>query len=136
MLFSVLRLCFCSGGTWASPPPCWTLTGCALLLQAYQHWYLGLLYSLLAIKSILVDDFTSLANGNIGSVRLSKLTPSEQVVFWGGKVVWAAWFVVLPLTRGSHSVVGLVGLWLLAQAVTGWTLAFMFQVSTGPEAIT
>ena len=76
-----------------------------MLLQAYQHWYLGLLYSLLAIKSILVDDFTSLANGNIGSVRLSKLTPSE---------------------------VGLVGLWLLAQAVTGWTLAFMFQVSSWP----
>ena len=105
---------------------------CALLLQAYQHWYLGLLYSLLAIKSILLDDFTSLAKGNIGSVQLSKLTPSEQAVFWGGKVAWAAWFVVLPLTHGSHCVVGLVGLWLLAQAVTGWTLAFMFQVGSWP----
>ena len=105
---------------------------CALLLQAYQHWYLGLLYSLLAIKSILLDDFTSLAKGNIGSVQLSKLTTSEQAVFWGGKVAWAAWFVVLPLMRGSHCVVGLVGLWLLSQAVTGWTLAFMFQVSSWP----
>lgn len=41
--------------------------------QVYQHVYLAVLYGALAIKSIYVDDFKALAEGSIGSVKLTKL---------------------------------------------------------------
>ncbi len=43
-------------------------------LQAYQHLYLGLLYGLLSVKSVLVDDFQALASGSIGSLQLKRLS--------------------------------------------------------------
>ncbi|KAK9809846.1 hypothetical protein WJX72_000310 [[Myrmecia] bisecta] len=97
--------------------------------QAYQHIYLAFLYGLLAIKSVLLDDFNALAEGSIGSVRLAKLTPGEKAVFWGGKLLWGGYMVVLPGVRSSHSWPLLAACWLLSQFVTGWMLAFMFQVA-------
>ena len=96
--------------------------------QSYQHVYLALLYGLLAIKSVLVDDFTALAEGVIGSVRVKPLTRGEAAVLWGGKALYAAWFLALPALFSGHSWAGLAALWLTAEAVAGWTLAFMFQV--------
>lgn len=43
-------------------------------VQAYQHLYLGLLYGLLSVKSVLVDDFQALASGSIGSLHLKRLS--------------------------------------------------------------
>ena len=90
--------------------------------------YLALLYGLLAIKSVLVDDFTALAEGVIGSVRVKPLTRSEAAILWGGKALYAAWFLALPAVFSGHSWAALAALWLTAEAVAGWTLAFMFQV--------
>lgn len=100
-----------------------------LVVQAYQHIYLGLLYGLLAIKSILLDDFQSISTGSIGPVSISKLTKQEKAIFWGGKLLWLAYFIVLPAVRSHHSWAALAALWLLSEAVTGWILALMFQVS-------
>ena len=100
----------------------------ALGVQSYQHVYLALLYGLLAIKSVLVDDFTALAEGVIGSVRVKPLTRGEAAVLWGGKALYAAWFLALPALYSGHSWGALAVLWLTAEAVAGWTLAFMFQV--------
>jgi len=97
-------------------------------LQSYQHVYLALLYGLLAIKSVLVDDFTALAEGVIGSVRIKPLTRGEAAVLWGGKALYTAWFLALPALYSRHSWGALAVLWLTAEAVAGWTLAFMFQV--------
>ncbi len=99
-----------------------------LCAQSYQHVYLALLYGLLAIKSVLVDDFTALAEGVIGSVRVKPLTRGEAAVLWGGKALYAAWFLALPALCSRHSWTALAALWLTAEAVAGWTLAFMFQV--------
>jgi len=99
-------------------------------LQAYQHIYLGLLYGLLAIKSILLDDFQSISAGSIGPVSISKLTREEKAIFWGGKLLWLAYFIMLPAVRSHHSFAALAALWLLSEAVTGWILALMFQVSS------
>jgi fatty acid desaturase len=97
--------------------------------QAYQHIYLGVLYGLLALKSVLVDDFLALSSGSIGSVSISKLTLREQAVFWGGKVLWLLYFIVLPVMKSHHSWSTLLGLWVLSEMVTGWCLALMFQVA-------
>lgn len=97
--------------------------------QAYQHIYLALLYGLLAIKSIILDDFQSISTGSIGPVSISRLTTQEKTIFWGGKLLWLAYFIVLPVANSHHSWSTLLALWLLSEAVTGWILALMFQVS-------
>nr|ADB81956.1 delta 5 desaturase [Lobosphaera incisa]AEU04699.1 fatty acid delta-5-desaturase [Lobosphaera incisa]AID50177.1 delta-5 fatty acid desaturase [Lobosphaera incisa] len=97
--------------------------------QAYQHIYLAFLYGLLAIKSVLLDDFMALSSGAIGSVKVAKLTPGEKLVFWGGKALWLGYFVLLPVVKSRHSWPLLAACWLLSEFVTGWMLAFMFQVA-------
>lgn len=93
-----------------------------------QHLYLGALYSLLAFKSIFVDDFSSLSTGLIGAVQVSKLRGHEAVTFWAGKALFAAWWLAAPLLWSAWSLPQLVGLWVVCLAFCGWTLAFMFQV--------
>eukprot|EP00873_Tetraselmis_striata_P024749 jgi/Tetstr1/445013/TSEL_032821.t1 len=97
--------------------------------QKYQHIYLALLYGLLALKSVLLDDFTALLEGKIGPVKIAKFTARENAEFWSGKALFAAYFVGLPLLASPHSLAKLALLWLTAEACTGWTLAFMFQVA-------
>jgi hypothetical protein len=97
--------------------------------HALQHVYLGLLYSLLAFKSIYIDDFVALFGGAIGAVHLSPQTRTEAAVFWGGKAVYAAYMLAAPLAWSHHSLACLLALWATADAVTGWMLAFMFQVA-------
>ena len=103
--------------------------------HAYQHLYLGALYGLLAIKSIFVDDFSALADGAIGPVKLRRMTRAEQGVFWGGKLVYALYTYALPLAASPHTVSRLLLLWTVADLVTGWMLAFMFQVAHVTEDV-
>lgn len=97
-------------------------------MQTYQHLYLGLLYGLLTVKSVLLDDFQALSSGAIGSLRLKPLTAGEQRIFWGGKVAFGLLFVAAPLAFSRHSWPLLAGAWLASELVTGWVLAFLFQV--------
>lgn len=96
--------------------------------QRQQHLYLAALYGLLSIKSVLVDDFSALAKGCIGPVRLSTMVWHESLIFWGGKLLFALWFVVLPLVYSPHGMARIALLWLVCQLCIGWMLAFMFQV--------
>lgn len=93
-----------------------------------QHLYLGVLYGLLALKSIFVDDFTALSSGSIGPVQVSKFSSHEAISFWGGKVLFMAWFLIAPLAFSHWGLHQLLGLWAISLAFCGWTLAFMFQV--------
>lgn len=93
-----------------------------------QHLYLGVMYGLLALKSIFVDDFTALSSRRIGPVQVSKFARHEAVSFWGGKIIFMAWFVIAPLAFSHWVLPQLLGLWAVALAFCGWTLAFMFQV--------
>ena len=104
--------------------------------HAAQHAYLGALYSLLAFKSIYLDDFAALHGGHIGAVRLSTQTRAEAAVFWGGKAVYGAYMLAAPLAWSHHSGVRLLALWALADAVTGWMLACMFQVAHVVDEVT
>jgi fatty acid desaturase len=94
----------------------------------FQHLYLGFLYSLLAAKSIFLDDFSALSSGKIGSVKVNAFAVHEAVTFWVGKALFVAWFLIAPLSYTQWSLRQLLLLWGAALAVCGWTLAFMFQV--------
>lgn len=95
----------------------------------FQHWYLACLYSLLAMKSVFLDDFVAYKSGSIGLIKISKMTSLERCVFWGGKLLYASYMLVLPAIFSCHSGSRVAILYLTSQLITGWTLALMFQVA-------
>lgn len=97
--------------------------------HAVQHLYLGVLYSLLAVKSIYVDDFAALAEGHIGAVSLAPRTRAEAAVLFGGKALYATYMLAAPLLYSHHTLGRLLVLWAACDAVTGLMLAYMFQVA-------
>eukprot|EP00899_Mesostigma_viride_P006929 jgi/Mesvir1/16237/Mv08490-RA.1 len=97
--------------------------------HVYQHLYLGFLYGLLALKSIVADDFMAYFKGHIGSVRVARMTALETAIFFGGKAFYAAYMVAAPLLWSRHDLLRLVLLFISLQLITGWTLALMFQVA-------
>ena len=94
----------------------------------YQHVYLALLYGALAFKSIYIDDFASLKERAIGAVKITAFTRGEAAVFWGGKALYAGYMLAAPLAWGNHSFMRLIVLWTVSDLITGWMLAYMFQV--------
>lgn len=90
--------------------------------------YLAALYGLLKVKSVLVDDFAAWARGSIGQLRLSRMTPGEAAMFWSCKLLYAAYYVALPAVCSHHGWRALAALWLIAELIAGWMLAFLFQV--------
>ncbi len=100
--------------------------------QAFQHVYLAALYGLLKVKSVLVDDFAALARGSIGQLRLSRMTPGEAFMFWACKFLYAAYYIALPALYSPHGWRALAALWIIAEVLAGWMLAFLFQARTLP----
>ena len=98
------------------------------LPQRYQHVYMGLLYGVLAMKSVFLDDFASLAGGEIGPVAVARMSAPEAALFWGGKAAFFAAFLGAPILASAHSWAALGALWLVSEAAAGWLLALMFQV--------
>ena len=94
-----------------------------------QHIYLLFVYGLLSIKSCFIDDFNALVSGEIGWVKVAKFTKGEAATFWGSKLLWAFYYLFLPMRYGMHSTACTTALILITEFVTGWLLAFMFQVA-------
>lgn len=97
--------------------------------HAFQHLYLGWLYSLLAIKSFAIDDFLALKTGRIGNVHINKMTLAERQIFWAGKSFYFFCVYMLPWRMSTAGWTELLLLWALNEAFAGWTLAFLFQVA-------
>ncbi|KAH7425715.1 hypothetical protein KP509_11G067500 [Ceratopteris richardii] len=95
----------------------------------FQHWYLAGLYGLLALKSVFVDDFVAYKSNAIGLMKISRMTLPELCTFWGGKLFYAFYMLVLPAILSCHSSSKVVALYLFSQVIAGWTLALMFQVA-------
>lgn len=97
--------------------------------HALQHMYLAVMYGLLSFKSCFVDDFNAFFSGRIGWVKVQKFTPGEAVAFWGSKALWAFYYLWLPFKYSHRSLGQLLALWTVTEFITGWLLAFMFQVA-------
>ena len=109
------------------------LTGLVDPVQRFQHVYMGLLYGVLAMKSVFLDDFASLAGGEIGPVSVAKMSAPEAALFWGGKAAFFCAFLGAPVLASAHSWAALGALWLVSEAAAGWLLALMFQVLRNPD---
>jgi fatty acid desaturase len=97
--------------------------------HVWQHVYLGALYSLLAVKSIYVDDFRALIVGRLGPVTIKRPTAREAALLWTGKALYGAYMLAAPAALSPHSWGRLLALWATINAVTGLMLALMFTVA-------
>ncbi|KAH7314745.1 hypothetical protein KP509_21G018700 [Ceratopteris richardii] len=95
----------------------------------FQHIYLPLIYGILALKSVLYDDFASYFTGSIGHLKIPKMTRQEFLIFWGTKITYAIYMFALPGLFSHYDALDIIRLYVIIQLVFGWVLAFLFQVA-------
>ncbi|KAH9301278.1 hypothetical protein KI387_012861, partial [Taxus chinensis] len=83
--------------------------------HSFQHFYLGALYGLLALKGVLLDDFVAYIRGSIGPVKIPKMTNLETGVFIGGKILYTVYMFVLPCLFSHHSIFQCAVLYMTSQ---------------------
>lgn len=94
----------------------------------YQHIYLPILYSLLGIK-IRYQDFSEfMINRMNGPVRVNWYD-NVWIRIVGSKLVWASWRMLLPVYYLGCSWSTVLGYMLVADVISGFWLAYNFQVS-------
>ena len=94
----------------------------------FQHLYIWALYSLLAVKWQLSDDFRSMIRPGVAATSVPRPRGWNQVYFWAGKACFLMLAFGIPLLVG-HRLAAVVGLYLLTMAVLGLTLATVFQLA-------
>ena len=100
-----------------------------------QHIYVWVLYSLLAVKWQLVDDFRSMIRPGVADTHVPRPRGWDQVSFWVGKACFLTLAFVIPLLTG-HRLADVLALYLLTMAVLGLTLATVFQLAHCVEEAT
>ena len=93
----------------------------------FQHIYVVLVYAISSFAWVAIMDFKKYFKGKVYTTTLQKMDWKEHVIFWVSKLLYVAFYVVLPI-----SVVG-VSAWALGFAVMhlcmGFTLAIVFQLA-------
>eukprot|EP00611_Tribonema_gayanum_P013836 TRINITY_DN25059_c0_g1_i1.p1 TRINITY_DN25059_c0_g1~~TRINITY_DN25059_c0_g1_i1.p1 ORF type:complete len:507 (-),score=108.53 TRINITY_DN25059_c0_g1_i1:413-1861(-) len=98
-------------------------------LYKYQHLYLPPLYGILGLKFRIQDLTDTFFGGKNGPVRVNPISTYRWAEMWLSKIVWALWRVVLPLKCFDISQGQFWALFLVSEWMTGYFLAFNFQVS-------
>jgi linoleoyl-CoA desaturase len=93
----------------------------------FQHLYIWGLYAMLAIEWQLSGDFRTMVKPGVARTTYARPRGWEQVYFWVGKAAFYTLAFVVPLFR--HSVLSVVGTYLLTGVVLGLTLAIVFQLA-------
>lgn len=93
----------------------------------YQNWYALPLYSLLSLYWIFFSDFKEFLQGKIGVYDLPKPKRSDKIMFWGGKVFYVGYALILPMFFHpvAHVLLAFVGVHL----ILGFTLSLVFQLA-------
>jgi linoleoyl-CoA desaturase len=93
----------------------------------YQHIYMMLLYGIISLKWVWVDDYRRLWRGRVGNTPISRPRGVKLAILVGGKIVHLLWALVLPI--------GVLGLWKglvfynVLYFACGFTLALVFQLA-------
>ncbi|CAN0020798.1 unnamed protein product [Ectocarpus fasciculatus] len=100
-------------------------------IYKYQHLYLPPLYGILGLK-FRIQDLTGTFFGKTnGPVRVNPISFYRWTEMWSSKVFWALWRICLPLAffEGVNTPLMFTALFLVSEWMTGYYLAFNFQVS-------
>ena len=93
----------------------------------YQHWYAVPAYSLMTLTWVTHGDFQKFFNGKIGDYTLPKPSASETVLFFGAKLFYFGYMLVLPML--FHPVLHVLLFFVVTHAVLGVTMAIVFQLA-------
>ncbi len=99
----------------------------------FQHIYLWFFYGFLLPKWVFHDDFVVLKTGYIGTHALIKPTPGKLVAFFGWKVFFIGWAIVIPAMY--HPLWQVVVFHLVACFALGLTLGTVFQLAHCTTAV-
>ncbi|HLK90618.1 MAG TPA: acyl-CoA desaturase [Polyangia bacterium] len=94
----------------------------------FQYLYVWGLYSLLAVKWQLFDDYRSMISPGVADTHVPRPRGWDQVCFWVGKTCFLMLAFGVPLLT-HHRLAAVVGLYFLTAAVLGLTLATVFQLA-------
>ncbi|MFO0645522.1 MAG: acyl-CoA desaturase [Polyangiales bacterium] len=93
----------------------------------YQQYYLWFLYCFLLPKWVFHDDFVLLRERRAGPHVLPPMSRTEVALFYGWKVFFVAWSLVIPSL--FHPVWQVLLFHLLAASTLGLTLSSVFQLA-------
>lgn len=93
----------------------------------FQHIYVVLVYAISSFAWVSMMDFNKYFSSRVFTTPLQKMSFSDHAVFWISKLLYAIFYVVIPI-----SIVG-AGKWAVGFAVChvtmGLTLALVFQLA-------
>jgi linoleoyl-CoA desaturase len=95
--------------------------------QRYQQYYLWVLYCFLLPKWVFHDDFVLLRTRRAGLHSLPPMGRGEVALFYGWKVFFVGWSLVIPSLY--HPVWQVLLFHLLAASTLGLTLSSVFQLA-------
>jgi linoleoyl-CoA desaturase len=95
--------------------------------QRWQHWYIWLLYGLMAIKWHFLDDFRTLLTGRIGPHRIPRPRGADLAWLVTCKLGFVTMAFVIPLLLHPVGVVAVV--YVLFAVVVGLALSVVFQMA-------
>ena len=96
-------------------------------IHRWQHWYVWLLYGLMAMKWHLYDDFRLVLSGRMGAHVVPGPRRRQLAVFIGGKAVFSTLAFGVPLLLHPLWVVACV--YALTASVLGLVLGTVFQLA-------
>ena len=93
----------------------------------FQSWYALPLYAFLSLYWILFSDFKEFIQGRIGNYDLPTPKRADKLMFWGGKLFYISYALILPLFYHpiTHVLLAFLGIHL----ILGFTLSLVFQLA-------
>eukprot|EP00743_Colponemidia_sp_Colp-15_P003580 GILK01003862.1.p1 GENE.GILK01003862.1~~GILK01003862.1.p1 ORF type:complete len:537 (-),score=97.84 GILK01003862.1:229-1788(-) len=104
-------------------------------MYRYQAFYLPILYGLLALKFRIQDFVDTHMSETNGPILVNPTTTAHWVQLITTKIFWMLWRLVAPIAFFHVPVLETLVLFCISELVTGWYLAFNFQVSHISESI-
>jgi linoleoyl-CoA desaturase len=98
-----------------------------LPFHRFQHWYLWPLYGLFTIKWEFYDDFRDVLTGRLGPLRFPRPRGWDLVAFLGGKAVFFALALAVPLLL--HSPWAVLLYYGVVSCILGAVLGVVFQLA-------
>jgi len=102
----------------------------------YQHIWLMFLYGVLGLKFRVQDVTDTILDGTNGAIRVNQQSSYDLFMQFVTKSVWFTYRVVIPLLVFKVSLTNFLICFFIAEFMTGYYLAFNFQVShVSPQAV-
>lgn len=93
----------------------------------YQHYYFGLVYSVLHLYWVFFTDYKKYFTGKVGIVPIPKMSLKDHLIFWFSKVFHLFAYMLVPMYCVGF-LPWLVG-FIIYSAATGFVMGLVFQLA-------